>query len=67
MIFKLIVGFVVLYAAYRYLTRFSAAGEPQRPRGPKVTVKYDQDKAKSKTPDAVGEYVEFEDIEDSSK
>ncbi len=67
MIFKLIIGFVVLFAAYRYLTRFSAAGEPLKSSGPEVTVNYDRKKAKSKTPDEVGEYVEFEEIEDSSK
>ncbi len=65
---RFIIIALVAIAVIRYILKLVTPQGASANRGPNnVTMQYDKEKAKSKTPDDVGEYVEFEEVEDSSK
>lgn len=65
---RIILIALIAFAVIRYVLRLLTPQGASANRGSdNVTMQYDKEKAKSKTPDDVGEYVEFEEVEDSSK
>ncbi len=65
---RILIIALVAYAVIRYVLKLVTPQRAAAGRGSDhVTMKYDKEKAKSKTPDNVGEYVEFEEVEDSLK